>query len=329
MLEIDKYIEQIYDTNEVYIVYLFTLMIFLVVSMISYFVARYFLRIREVKTRAYNPSVAGRIAAGFDIQLPGDTASASVSATFSKVASRFVPGVETKSSSTIRDDLIEAGFHDPSVLAWYYVSRIIFSVSLPAIGFPIVITSGYAQTTFMTTVFLILLALIGMIIPSLYIMRRKRQLEAEYRDGFPELMDLLVVCTEAGIGLAAAINRVTNEIAKTHKNLGVNMHIMTLELRAGKSLMEAFDSFGRRVTIDEVRSLGSLLQQSEELGTSLTEALRVYSREMREKRFFRAEEKAYALPAKMVLPLGLFVFPVLLIVIMLPLIIRINTAFFS
>jgi len=325
MLELNKYIELIYSSNEKYIVYIFAFLIFLIVSMISFFVSRNFLRNRAIKTRAYNRSVAGVNAASFDIRLPRDATSTAVSTAFSKAASRFVPGVETTSSSTIRDDLIEAGFLDPSVVAWYYFSRILFSVTLPVIGYPILVATGYAQTTLMTTVLLILLALIGMIIPSLYIMRRKRQLEAEYRDGFPELMDLLVVCTEAGISLAAAIDRVAKEIVKTHKNLGVNLHIMMLELRAGQSLTEAFDSLGRRITIEEVRSLGSLLQQSEELGTSLTEALRVYSKEMREKRYFRAEEKAYALPAKMVIPLGLFIFPVLMIVIMLPLIIRIST----
>ena len=97
---------------------------------------------------------------------------------------------------------------------------------------------------------------------------------------------------------------------------------MTLEMRAGSKLTEAFESLAQRVTIDEVRSLGSLLTQSETLGTSLTDALRVYSLEMREKRFFRAEEKAYALPAKMTIPLGCFVFPVMLIIIMMPLLIR-------
>ncbi len=322
MSELIKYTQYILSLNGDYIIYMFSFAIFIIVAIIVFFFTRQSFDKREIKKRAYESSMAGGGAASFDPSLPRNAGASAVSTALYKTALRFDSDGKSKSSTAIREDLIHAGFHNPSALAWYYLSRVISSVALPAFGFPILLTTKFANATLVTTVILFLLALIGMIIPSLYLMRRKNKLNQEYRDGFPEFMDLLVVCSEAGLGLSAAIDRVTREITKTHQNLGVNLHIMNLEMRAGSKLTEAFESLGRRVTIDEVRSLGSLLQQSESLGTSLTDALRVFSLEMREKRFFRAEEKAYSLPAKMTIPLGCFVFPVMLIVIMLPLIIR-------
>jgi len=322
MTDIIKYIQYIISSNGDYVIYVFSFLIFIIFSTIIFGLFRFSIRKREIKKRAFELSMASGGAASFDPRLPRNAGASAVSTALYKTASRFDTKEKSKSSTAIREDLIQAGFHDPSALTWYYISRIISSVTLPAIGFPLLLSTKLVDSNLMTLVILILLTLIGMIIPSLYLMRRKSKMNAESRDGFPEFMDLLVVCSEAGLGLTAAIDRVTREIAKTHQNLGVNLHIMTLEMRAGAKLTEAFESLARRVTIDEVRSLGSLLQQSETLGTSLTDALRVYSLEMREKRFFRAEEKAYALPAKMTIPLGCFVFPVMLIVIMMPLIIR-------
>ena len=103
---------------------------------------------------------------------------------------------------------------------------------------------------------------------------------------------------------------------------------LNLELRAGRSLSEALERFAGNVGIEEAQSFSTLIQQSQELGSSLVDALRVYSDEMRDKRLARAEEKAHALPAKLVIPLGLFIFPIMLVVCLTPVIIRINEAFF-
>ena len=125
-----------------------------------------------------------------------------------------------------------------------------------------------------------------------------------------------------------AADRVSRELAITHPYLGANLHLVTLELRAGQALTTAMHNLADRVGVEEVNSLASLLRQSEELGTSLADALRVYSLEMRDKRLSRAEEKAHALPVKLMLPLGLFIFPVMLLCIMLPLILRFKGVFF-
>ena len=125
----------------------------------------------------------------------------------------------------------------------------------------------------------------------------------------------------------ASLDRVGRELADSYPSLGANIHMTTLEIRAGRSLSEALEHFGDRLGLEEGRSFAMLVQQSEELGSSISDALRVYSDEMRHKRLSRAEEKAYSLPAKLSVPLVLCVFPVLVIVIMLPAYVRFKTGF--
>jgi tight adherence protein C len=107
-------------------------------------------------------------------------------------------------------------------------------------------------------------------------------------------------------------------LSRSYPSLARNLGFMTMEIRAGKATKDALDTLGRRLGIDEARSFATLIRQSEELGSSLAQSLRVYADEMRAKRLTRAEEKAHALPVKLVIPLGLFVFPVVLGVTMLP-----------
>jgi tight adherence protein C len=133
----------------------------------------------------------------------------------------------------------------------------------------------------------------------------------------------MVVCSEAGLSMEAAIDRIARELVEGYPSLAENIYMACLEMRAGKSFPEALERMGERLNIQEASMLATLLQQSAELGTSLSQSLRVYSDEMRNKRMSRAEEKAYALPAKLVVPLTLFVFPVLIVTLMLPAIIRV------
>src|SRR5256886_4465361 len=140
--------------------------------------------------------------------------------------------------------------------------------------------------------------------------------------GFPDFMDLLVVCADAGLSMEAALDRVGRELSDSYPSLSANINMATLEISAGRTWSEALEHFGDRLGLDEARSFATLLQQSEELGSSLTDALRVYSDDMRHQRLSRAEEKAYSLPAKLSVPLTLCVFPVVIIVILLPVYVR-------
>ena len=145
--------------------------------------------------------------------------------------------------------------------------------------------------------------------------------------GFPDFMDLMVVCAEAGLSMEAAIERIARELVEGYPSLAENLYMVSLEIRAGKSFTEALERMGERLAIEEATMLATLLQQSAELGTSLSQSLKVYSDEMRNKRMSRAEEKAYALPAKLVVPLTLFVFPVLIVTLMYPAVVRVAGAF--
>jgi tight adherence protein C len=128
--------------------------------------------------------------------------------------------------------------------------------------------------------------------------------------------------------MEAALNRVGSELTDTYPSLAANIHMTNLEIRAGRTLSEALEHMSERLGLEEVRAFTTLIQQSTELGSSITEALRVYSDDMRHKRLSRAEEKAYALPAKLSLPMMICIFPVLFVVILLPVVVRVMTGNF-
>jgi tight adherence protein C len=166
---------------------------------------------------------------------------------------------------------------------------------------------------------------LGYVGPSFYIDRRVKSRCDEHRAGFPDFMDLLVVCADSGLSMEASLERVGGELAATYPSLGANIHMTNLEIRAGRSMTDALEHFGDRLGLEEARSFATLIQQSAELGSSITDALRVYSDDMRHKRLSRAEEKAYSLPAKLSVPMMVCIFPVLFVVILLPVIVRLYT----
>jgi tight adherence protein C len=248
---------------------------------------------------------------------------AGASKLLSSVAGHFVP-VSNASVSAIRRDLQRAGFFQHSAIAWYYFVRVALAALLPA---GVLLADQFFAFDVSASRFMTILlgaAIAGLVGPGMFLSRRIKALEQQCRDGFPDFMDLMVVCAEAGISIDQAIGRVGRELAPAYPYLGVCLHLATLELRAGRPLTDAFNKLAERMGIEEAHNLGSLLQQSEELGTSLSDALRVYSEEMRDKRMSRAEEKAHALPAKMAVPLTMFVFPVILVVILLPVYVRVS-----
>jgi tight adherence protein C len=250
-------------------------------------------------------------------------------------ASRVILAAATKlgpndkeSQLNARMDMVRAGFFDPLAMYWYYAARVFCAIVLPTIFLFTVQLLPYSFSPTKLMLGVAFFALAGYALPGFYIRRRQIRLKEEVRHGFPDFLDLLLVCVEAGISPPAAIDRVGRELAFDHPHLGANLHLVSLELRAGQALITAMKNLAERVGVEEVLSLAALLRQSEEFGTSLADALRVYSLEMRDKRMSRAEEKAHALPVKLVLPLVLCIFPVMIMVIMLPLIIRFKGVFF-
>jgi tight adherence protein C len=221
----------------------------------------------------------------------------------------------------LRRQLIQAGFLDPRASAFYFLARIALAVARAAaaiFGVPYLL-SGQSPY-FWPLVWLGGIA--GYLLPKVYVDRRIAKRRAEHRAGFPDFMDLLVVCADAGLSMEAALDRVGRELADSYPSLSSNIYMTTLEIRAGRTMSEALENFADRLGLEEAKSFATLLQQSEELGSSLTDALRVYSDDMRHKRMSIAEEKAYSLPAKLSVPLIVCIFPVIIIVIMLPVYVR-------
>jgi tight adherence protein C len=227
----------------------------------------------------------------------------------------------------VRRQLIQAGFLDPRAGALYFLARVVMAVLMTAGAFMLTpyVLSGESQWYWP---FVWGGGLAGYLAPKVYVDRRITSRQNEHRAGFPDFMDLLVVCADAGLSMEAALDRVGRELADSYPSLSSNIYMTTLEIRAGRTMSEALDHFADRLGLAEARSFATLLQQSEELGSSLTEALRVYSDDMRHKRMSIAEEKAYALPAKLSVPLIMCIFPVIIIVILLPVYVRFKFSVF-
>lgn len=219
--------------------------------------------------------------------------------------------------SAVRGLLIQAGFPHPSAVGRYYFARLV-CVVIPQVAllFSLPRLSDLPPITPLAScLFLIIL---GLSLPSIWLNRRISQRKASCSAGFPDMMDLLVACVEAGLSLDASVQRVGEELVTRHPTIAAHMRTLSLELRAGKSRKTAWRSFADRMALEEAGSLATMLRQAEEMGTSLGQTLRVFSADMRQRRILYAEEKAMALPAKMTLPLILFVFPVLLGVLIVP-----------
>ena len=223
----------------------------------------------------------------------------------------------------LRRRLIQAGFLDPRAGAFYFLARLVMAVVLTGVALFLgpLLVDGKSQMFWPMVWFA---AIGGYMTPSLYVSRRISKRRKEHRAGFPDFMDLLVVCADAGLSMEAALDRVGREIADSYPSLSSNIYMTTLEMRAGRTMSEALEQLADRLGLEEARSFATLLQQSEELGSSLTEALRVYSDDMRHKRMSIAEEKAYSLPAKLSVPLILCIFPVIIIVILLPVYVQVK-----
>jgi tight adherence protein C len=229
--------------------------------------------------------------------------------------------------SALRTQLMQAGFYSREAPAIYLgcraVALLVATLAVILLLPMMVGGKGGMMGIFVAAVFAIA-AILG---PDRFLRQRRATREQEYRDGFPDLLDLLVASVEAGLSLDAAVSRVTEELVRRYPNLVVHLRFLVLELRAGKARKDAWTAFAERLGIDDARQLAIMLRQAEEMGTSLGETLTVFSQDMRAKRMLRAEEKALALSAKLTLPLILFIFPCLLAALMLPAAARLITVF--
>jgi tight adherence protein C len=235
--------------------------------------------------------------------------------------------LEDSFKAKLRRELLRAGFFHVQNASYYIFIRVAAAVVLPSLAclFALTIMEEFGWP--LKLAFVGAACVVGNLGPSALIARRQRLLMVKYRSLFPDLLDLMVVCVDAGLSLEAALERISLEIMKQSRALGMNLVLLGAEMRAGRSMSEALVALADRLGLDEARSFAAMLRQSIELGTDIAIALRVFSDEMRDRRLMRAEERANQLPVKMVIPLGLFIFPVILIVILFPMVVQIVAAF--
>jgi tight adherence protein C len=160
--------------------------------------------------------------------------------------------------------------------------------------------------------------LFGFYLPDIYLRQKSDTRKEKILLALPDALDLMVICVEAGIGLDAAIQRVSQEIKFSSPELSDELNFTTLELRAGKERHDALRNLALRTNLSEINSLVTLLVQTDKFGTSMANALRVYSDTYRTERYQKAEELAAKLPVKLLFPLGVFIFPALFVVLLGP-----------
>jgi len=229
---------------------------------------------------------------------------------------RYILPPDIKERSSLRLRLLQAGYTAPTAPAVYYAARIALGIGLPIIVGSLVL---FFATTVPSIVLPVTISgIIGYIIPTFIVSRRVSSRQRLIRVGFPDALDMLLMCVEAGLGLDAAINRVGQEIRLPHPLLAEHFDLLAAEVRAGKMRDEAFRAFSDRLGVEEVRAFVSLLVQSQELGTNMADALRSMSEDMRQRRLLRAEELANMVSTKLSMVLALIIVPVLLAVIMSP-----------
>jgi tight adherence protein C len=226
-------------------------------------------------------------------------------------------------SSQTRLRFQRAGIHSRNAPAVYWGVKIFLAALLPLLFLVFRITLFGNMSTSVTIFLVACLSMMGLFLPRVWLDRKSRKRKEAISRGLPDALDLMVVCMEAGMGLDAAINRVGQEMKVSNPTVSEEFRILSMELRAGHTRRTALRRLADRVNLDEVRNFVTLLIQTDKFGTSIAQALRVYSDTFRTRRYQLAEEVAHKLPVKLIFPLVFFIFPVLFVVMLGPALIQV------
>jgi tight adherence protein C len=248
-----------------------------------------------------------------------------ISTALGPVAAFVLPREELERSK-VKGDLYRAGFHSPQAFQIFYALKVVLTIALAVITIvvaqflPSVTTQGLILYTIMA-------AAVGLLVPNYILTKALGRQMRRLRNGFPDALDLLVVCVESGLGLGQALQRVADEIGVSHPELSLELATVNAEMRAGVQREKALKNLGERTGLRDIRGLVALLVQAMRFGTSVADALRIYSEEFRDKRMQAAEEMAAKIGTKMIFPLVLCMFPVFFVVAVGPAALRIIDAF--
>jgi tight adherence protein C len=234
---------------------------------------------------------------------------------------KILPAQSTQSTSKNKLLIIRAGYRNPDAILMIRGLKIVFPIAVVA---TVLFTGIYRSNPYM---FLPLALLVGYLAPDFWLTWKVRRRQHRLRRSLPDALDLMVICVEAGLGLDQALLKVAQELRITHRELSDEFQLVNLEMRIGKTRIEALHELGRRTGLDDIKSLVAMLVQTERFGTSIAQSLRVYSDDMRIRRRQRAEEMSAKTTVKMVPPLVFFIFPALMVVILGPAIITLMKQF--
>ncbi|MGA7225744.1 MAG: type II secretion system F family protein [Candidatus Acidiferrales bacterium] len=217
--------------------------------------------------------------------------------------------------------MIRAGYRSSSATMAMQGLKVLMPVAFVALVFA---TGMYHLNVLFVPLFA---AIVGYLLPELWLMWRVQARQHRLRVALPDALDMLVICVEAGLGLDQALMRVAQELRITHPQLSEELQLVNMEMRVGKTRLEAMRELARRTGVEDIKALVAMLIQTERFGTSIAQSLRVHSDDLRMKRRQRAEEMSAKTTVKMVPPLVFFIFPALMVVILGPAVITLMRQF--
>jgi tight adherence protein C len=236
--------------------------------------------------------------------------------------------LEGPDRASLRAKLVQAGFYADQVVEGFFAIRIVVAIGLGLLAMTAVLLLRPASPLIGLMAILAAVA-VGLYLPNLLLLQRIGERRRAMRDGLPDAIDLMVVCLEAGGTLSSAMQRVASEFRDLHPVISEHFSIALMETQAGGSRADALTRLAERSNSEEVGSLVTMLIQSEALGASVAQTMRVFAQQTRDARYLDAERRAAELPVKLTFPLVLFIFPALMTVIFTPLIIRIMRVLFQ
>lgn len=236
-------------------------------------------------------------------------------------------GGEGNTTSALRLRFGHAGWRSPVALQIYFVSKTLLTVLLPVLAWAVLNAQGWPANTQLRLALVVAAAALGYYLPDAVLKLRIQRRQLELLHAFPDALDLLRLCVQAGLGLDAAIERIGREMRHARPILSEEFALTGLALRAGSSRAEALRNLSQRVGLKDIDALVAMLIQADRFGTSVSESLAVHADALRTQRRLRAEEAAAKLPVKLLFPLIFCVFPSLLTVLLGPVVVTLVRQF--
>jgi tight adherence protein C len=228
---------------------------------------------------------------------------------------RIVP-ISATEAAKLQKQLLQAGYRSPDAATAFRAVQIVMLIALPTLVSVVCFILDRPLNNFL--IWGLFGAAAGFYLPKYYLVRKTRLRKLRITWGLADAMDLMVVSVEAGLGLNASLNRVSEELKELHPDMHYELDIVNLEIRVGRSREEALRNLAERTGVDDIRSFVALLIQADRFGSSIAKAVRVFADSLRTKRRQRAEQAAAKASLKLLFPLTCFLFPVIILIILAP-----------